>query len=458
MPTPPPTPAPATTDAAATASRPRPPAHPPLIRVCRHVDLKPWNTFGVAATARVVYTLDALEQVDELLEALHRDEEAASDAWASPGRPAKASPDAAGVAAPMPVGEAPAQTATTGPAEAPAPARRPLILSGGSNLLLTRDLIEPVLLVRHRGRQILDRDGERVWLEVAAGEIWHETVRWSLDQGAFGLENLALIPGRVGAAPWQNIGAYGAEVGEFIESVQAVHLRTGERRHFAAADCGFGYRQSVFKTEAGRDWLIVSVRLCLSTRFEPRLGYAELATALGVRPNAATDRSSTEPGMGSAQNAAHADPGSGSGSGSGSAGRLTAALVADTVEAIRRRKLPDPAVLGNAGSFFHNPVVPAEVAEQLRRLHPGMPTHPSTEGALGSGPSAFKLSAGWLIDQCGWKGFRDGDAGVSPHHALVLVNHGHATGGQILDLAERIRHSVHERFGLWLQPEPVILR
>lgn len=386
--------------------------------------LRSLNTFGIAATARVAYTLTDEAGMDGVLEAFERDAQAQKN---------RAGPGHAGMdrARTDHAREDPAGKAHV---SAPSSADRPFILSGGSNLLLARDLTEPLLLMRTRGRQIVDEQGDAVWLDVAAGEVWHDIVRWTLQQGCFGLENLALIPGRAGAAPWQNIGAYGVEVGELIDSVAAIHLKTGERRRFTAAACAFGYRQSFFKTPAGRDWLILSVRLKLSRTFTPRLGYAELARALGVVPPA---------GDGSSGSA-----------GAESMMRLTATRVADTVEAIRRRKLPDPAVLGNAGSFFHNPVVDADTLERLRQQYPDAPAHPVLSGTQ----PHYKLSAGWLIDTCGWKGFREGDAGVSPHHALVLVNYGHATGQELLDLARRIQTSVHERFGVELHPEPVIIQ
>ena len=420
-----------------------------------NLPLKPFNTFGIAATARMAYTLTDDAGVDEVLEALEQEaSKQAAPKQAAPGQKGNPTsppaPRTTSPAAPDTFIQIPAHPTSSGATH------RPFILSGGSNLLLARDLTEPLLLVRTQGRHIVDEQGDTVWLDVAAGEVWHDTVRWTLSQGCYGLENLALIPGRVGAAPWQNIGAYGVEVGELIDSVVAVHLHTGERRRFAAADCAFGYRQSFFKTAAGRNWLILSVRLRLSRTFKPRLGYAELAKALGVVPPAG-DGTSSAANASTPQNA-----GSGTASGSESMMGLTAAQVADTVEAIRRRKLPDPAVLGNAGSFFHNPVVDGDTLERLRHQHPGLPAHPvrpeppapATTGAL----PQYKLSAGWLIDACGWKGFRDGDAGVSPTHALVLVNYGQASGPDLLNLAGRIQTSVQERFGVELHPEPVIVR
>ena len=221
--------------------------------VQHNLQLRPFNTFGIRATAHLACTLDDEAAVDEVLGLLR--EKGAAEVHAPPPHEIR-------------------------PNEQPFP--RPLILSGGSNLLLARDLDEPVLLMRTRGRHVVDQQGDTVWLDVAAGEVWHDTVRWTLQQGYYGLENLALIPGRVGAAPWQNIGAYGMEAGERIDSVAAIHLQTGERRRFTAAECAFGYRQSFFKTLAGRDWLILSVRLRLSRTFVPRLDYAELRTALAM--------------------------------------------------------------------------------------------------------------------------------------------------------------------------------
>ena len=291
----------------------------------------------------------------------------------------------------------------------------PLVLGGGSNLLITGDLARPVLQVALAGRRVVADDGDTVIVEAAAGERWDAFVRWTLAQGAAGLENLALIPGTVGASPIQNIGAYGVELSECFESLDAIDLRTGAVRRFDAAECAFGYRDSVFKHAGGEHWLVTSVRLRLSRRPALRLDYGEIRDELARAGVAAP----------------------------------TPVAVADAVTSIRRRKLPDPAVLGNAGSFFKNPLVDTATAAALRDREPGLPAWPAGDHV--------KLSAAWMIDRCGWKGHRDGDAGVHAAHALVLVNHGEASGAQLLALARRVRDSVATRFGVTLEAEPVIV-
>ncbi len=290
-----------------------------------------------------------------------------------------------------------------------------LVIGGGSNLLFAGDAPGDVLAITDRRRAVLADDGERVRVRAAAGNPWHAFVLWTLDQGLGGLENLALIPGTVGAAPIQNIGAYGVEVGERIVSVEAIDRTTGEAVSLDAAACRFGYRDSVFKQQPER-YLVTAVVFALARTAAPVLDYAGLRDALLARGLA----------------------------------RPTAREVADAVIDIRRSKLPDPARIGNAGSFFKNPVVPAATAEALRTAWPALPVFAAGEGQR-------KLSAAWLIDQCGWKGHRDGDAGVAPGHALVLVNHGSASGAELLALARRIADSVQARFGVALEPEPRIV-
>lgn len=285
-----------------------------------------------------------------------------------------------------------------------------LVLGEGSNLLLTRDFAG---LVLHMAIAGISRDGARV--RVGAGERWDSFVRWSLQQGLAGLENLILIPGTVGAAPIQNIGAYGAEVRECVHSVQAWDRRQGRAVSLDKAACAFGYRDSLFKREPGR-YIVTGVEFAFPQEHALRLGYQGVDKELA------------------AQGVQHPTP----------------ADVARAVETLRLRKLPDPARIGNAGSFFKNPVLPAARAGELLREHPGLPAYPSGEGRT-------KLSAAWLIEACGLKGARAGDAGVSELHALVLVNHGSATGSEIWALAERVREAVKARFGIALEPEPIIL-
>ncbi len=296
-----------------------------------------------------------------------------------------------------------------------------LILGGGSNLLLTRSLDGAVLRIVTQGYRVIERRGSELIVEASAGVAWHEFVLWTLAQGWAGLENLALIPGSVGASPIQNIGAYGVELQQQFAGLSAVHLRSGEHREFTAIDCDFGYRASNFKKPHYQDWLILRVRFSVSANNCLRLTYGEIQSELAKH-------SSAEP---------------------------SARDVAEAVIRIRTRKLPSPAVIGNAGSFFKNPILDRDAALQLLSRYPDMPQFPvvATEDTQPS----VKISAAWLIERCGWKGVRQGDAGVYAQHALVLVNHGSASGAQLLQLARNIQDSVAQRFGILIEPEPRII-
>jgi UDP-N-acetylmuramate dehydrogenase len=291
-----------------------------------------------------------------------------------------------------------------------------MALGEGSNLLLAGDW--PGLMLRFASSRIevLQEDADSGLLRVEAGVNWDALVDWSLDHGFAGLENLALIPGLAGAAPIQNIGAYGVEIGEFIAGVETWNREQRLFEHLDREGCVFGYRDSVFKRRPER-WLVTAVELRLPRRHAPRTGYAGIAEEL-----AAMDVEQPGPRE-----------------------------VADAVRRLRRRKLPDPRAIGNAGSFFKNPVVPAEQAEALRAELPALPVFATAD------PGARKVSAAALIEACGWRGYREGDAGVSAQHALVVVNHGHATGAELLALARRVADSVRERFDVALEPEPRIV-
>ena len=288
-----------------------------------------------------------------------------------------------------------------------------LVLGGGSNLIFLGDVDRLVLHVALRGREIVAADDDATWVAAAGGEPWHDFVRWTLDQNLPGLENLSLIPGTVGAAPIQNIGAYGLEMAERFGHLDAVELDTGASRRFSAADCRFGYRDSVFKGEAAGRYLITRVVFRLPRRWRPVLGYADLQRHFGERGIAAPD----------------------------------ARQISDAVIAIRRAKLPDPAECGNAGSFFKNPVVDAATAQAVLAAHPDAPHYPQSDGSV-------KLAAGWLIDRCGWKGRALGPVACHARQALVLVNTGGATGADVQRLAERIADEVRARFGVALEVEP----
>ncbi|WP_095148786.1 UDP-N-acetylmuramate dehydrogenase [Pseudomonas sp. Irchel s3a18] len=287
-----------------------------------------------------------------------------------------------------------------------------LVIGGGSNLLLTADIPALVLRMATRGIRQVSDDGRRVVIEAEAGETWHPFVQWTLAQGLSGLENLSLIPGTVGAAPMQNIGAYGVEIKDVFAGLTALDRQTGELRDFTLADCNFAYRDSLFKQQVGR-WLILRVRFALDRVEHLHLEYGPVRQRL------------TEQGI----------------------EHPTATDVSQAICSIRNEKLPDPAVLGNAGSFFKNPLVPAALAAELRLAHPGLIGYPQADGRV-------KLAAGWLIEQAGWKGFREGDAGVHRLQSLVLVNYGTATGLELLGLARRIQKDIAERFNVELEMEP----
>ncbi len=289
-----------------------------------------------------------------------------------------------------------------------------LVLGGGSNLLFTGDFNGLVLLMCNMGRELVGGDPDFHYVRAGAGENWHGLVEWTLEQGLGGLENLSLIPGTVGAAPIQNIGAYGVEIKDVLHELTVFDPARGTTFSMDRAACRFGYRDSVFKHAEGAGLIIVDVTFALPRQWQARLGYAELAQAL----------------------AGTASPGP--------------REVGEMVVAIRRRKLPDPAVIGNAGSFFKNPVVSQEKCAALLAAFPGLVHHAQPDGSE-------KLAAGWLIDQAGWKGRTMGPAGVYPKQALVLVNNGGATGQDIVALARAIQADVRERYGVELEPEPVFI-
>lgn len=290
------------------------------------------------------------------------------------------------------------------------------ILGGGSNVVLTRDVAAVVLKVEVMGRRLVAEAPDAWIVEAGAGENWHELVAWTLDQGLPGLENLALIPGTVGAAPVQNIGAYGVELADRFDSLDGVDLVTGRGVTLSAPMCRFGYRDSVFKHELAGKTVITRVRFRLPKPWQPVLGYLDLERKVAETGNATPD----------------------------------ARTVFDWVCAIRRAKLPDPALIGNAGSFFKNPVVSAEQCRDIIGRDPEIVHYPLPDGRV-------KLAAGWLIDACGWKGKSVGRAGVYEKQALVLVNRGGASGAEVVTLARAIQESVYGRFGIRLEPEPVIL-
>jgi len=291
------------------------------------------------------------------------------------------------------------------------------VLGEGSNVLFAGGAYEGVVLHLVDGAaRVTGQDDHVARVHVGAAMNWDALVDWSLDRGLRGLENLALIPGQAGAAPIQNIGAYGAEVGAFVAAVAAYDRARGHAVALDAQDCAFAYRDSIFKREADR-YVVTAIELDLHRDDATNTAYAGLREELAA--------------MGEAP--------------------PTPRNVAAAVRRIRRRKLPDPAVVGNAGSFFKNPIVAPAVAAELQARFTDLPVFPGGAAAL------RKLSAAWLIERAGWRGYREGDAGISSQHALVLVNHGNATGAQLLGLARRVADDVQRQFGVRLEPEPRII-
>ncbi len=337
-----------------------------MLNVQSHVSLKPYTTFGIAATARYWVDVNELNDLQTLLQL--------GDFVDTPK----------------------------------------LILGGGSNVLLTRDFDGIAVRMNIQGVNVVREDERHVYLTAGAGVNWHALVLFCVERGYAGLENLSLIPGTVGAAPMQNIGAYGVELEQVFDSLTAVHLQTGEVQPFSHANCQFGYRESVFKRALKGQYIIsdVTFRLDKQPIFHTRYGaIQETLAEMGVSEET-----------------------------------LSISAISKAVIQIRQSKLPDPTQIGNAGSFFKNPEIPKNQFDQLKERFPALPGYPI-------GDSMVKVPAGWLIEQAGWKGYRVGDAGVHAKQALVLVNYGNATGHQILDLARQIQESVRERYDIAITPE-----
>lgn len=288
------------------------------------------------------------------------------------------------------------------------------ILGGGSNMLLTQDIDALVIHIDLKGREIIKENDDFVWVECQAGENWHEFVLWTIDQGFGGLENMSLIPGNVGTTPVQNIGAYGVEIKDCMESCEAIAIENQEIRTLSNADCKFGYRESVFKNELKGQYIISSVVFKLTKRnHKINISYGDITALLALNNSSETP---------------------------------TLKEISNAVIAIRKSKLPDPKELGNSGSFFKNPLVPKVEFEPIHQKFPEMKFYPVSD-------TEVKVPAGWLIEQAGFKGKRFGDAGVHKNQALVLVNYGNATGAEILAVARDVQQTVFERFGIKIEAE-----
>lgn len=329
-----------------------------------NVSLKPYNTFGIAATAKYFVEVSDIEQLQTILQHL----------------------DYQGI--------------------------ERLILGGGSNLLLTRDFDGIVIKIAIKGIEKYKEDNENIWLKAGAGEVWHDLVLYCVNHDYAGIENLSLIPGTVGAAPMQNIGAYGVEIKEVFESLEAIEIKTGKNRIFTKDECQFGYRESIFKHAVKGEYVIVNVSFRLNKTPVYHVEYGAIKDTLA------------EMGI----------------------EKLSIKAISDAVISIRQSKLPNPAEIGNAGSFFKNPEIPRAQFDLLKEQFPAIPSYPVNELTV-------KVPAGWLIEQAGWKGQRFGNIGVHAKQALVLVNYGEGNGNEIKELSQKIQDSIKEKFGIQLLAE-----
>lgn len=332
--------------------------------VQKDVQLKPFNTFGIEATAKYFIEVSSIDQLQEILQ---------SPDYQSTER---------------------------------------LILGGGSNMLLTKDFDGLVIKIAIKGFEVVNENEDNIWIKAGAGLVWHDLVMQCVNQNYAGMENLSLIPGTVGAAPMQNIGAYGIEIKEVFEELQALEIATGEIKTFDKAMCNFGYRESIFKHEAKGKYIILNVTFKLNKKPTFHIEYGAIKDTLAEM----------------------------------NISEMSIKSISDAVIHIRQSKLPNPAEIGNAGSFFKNPEIPNTQFEALKAQFPTIPAYPVSE-------TTTKVPAGWLIEQAGWKGQRFGNIGVHAKQALVLVNYGGGKGQEIKELSQKIQASVKEKFGIQLSAE-----
>lgn len=303
--------------------------------------------------------------------------------------------------------------------------RPPSVIGGGSNLVFTADYAGTILHSIILGKNEISETENDILLRVGSGETWDDTAAYCTSHGWYGTENLSLIPGDVGAAAIQNIGAYGVEIKDLIEKVETIEMATGRERTFTNAECQYAYRKSIFKKELKGKYIVTYVTLRLSKRFNPDLDYGNIRAEL------------TAEGLLSSPDSTDTS-------------KVTPQALRDAIIRIRRNKLPDPAEIGSAGSFFMNPIIPQILYDRLIHHFPNMPHYALSNGLI-------KIPAGWLIDQCGWKGKQAGRVGVYPKQALVLVNNGGATGIDIVSLSNTIRKDVRKKFGIEINPEANII-